>query len=82
MLSKVQLFDASRCNGLKTMKDCVGCGMHKEADCVATVAATAIELKVENEELKLMLGVILESNRKGGSTINEKIVAKIKELIK
>lgn len=39
-------------------------------------------LQKENEELKLMLGVILQSHIKGHSELNEPIVKRVKELLK
>lgn len=52
MLSKVQLFDASKCDDLSTVYDCVGCSMYNTDDCVVALAETAIELFKENEKLK------------------------------
>ena len=36
----------------------------------------------DREELKLMLGVILESHKKGHSFLNRPIVEKVRELLK
>ncbi|APC81376.1 TPA: hypothetical protein ACXDAZ_003513 [Clostridium botulinum] len=38
--------------------------------------------KEQNEELKLMLGVILESHKKGYSNLTPPIVKRVKELLK
>ena len=35
----------------------------------------------ENEDLKLILSVILQSHKKGHSVINYKIISKVKELL-
>jgi phage shock protein A len=52
MLSKKQIIDASKCDDLKTMHDCVECKMYKTNDCVVALAKTALELIENNKQLK------------------------------
>lgn len=57
MLSKVQLFDASKCSEL----DCNNCGMQLEWEvCTESLARAAIELLKENEKLKEILNELLD----------------------
>ena len=53
MLSKVQLFDASRCNN----NLCKNCSMKKDypMDCIEILSEMAMELLKENEKMREQL---------------------------
>jgi hypothetical protein len=46
------------------------------------IEITCLHCHKDYENLKLMLGVVLESHKKGYSTITEPIAKKIEELLK
>jgi len=87
MLSKEQITDRRECNRLRHKegidKNCMNCSCNV---CIAWKDAIEhgknIALEKENETLKLMLGVVLESHKKGYSVLTEPIVKRIEELLK
>lgn len=52
MLSKVQLFDASKCDNATTAECCKKCSMYKEEDCFTSITEAAISYYKILQEIK------------------------------